>query len=95
MPVRTQSTAVVDARNVDTLAQPADSAKTRPPLAEPLAKQSVAPLPPDAATWLEQIEKLRAEGQTAEAEREFKRFRDVYPGYERPAGSPPADGPPQ
>jgi hypothetical protein len=36
---------------------------------------------PEAPTWLGQIEKLRSEGHTAEAEREIKRFRVAYPEY--------------
>jgi hypothetical protein len=40
----------------------------------------------DPAAWLTRIEKLRATGQTAEAEREMKRFRAAYPDY--PAKAP-------
>jgi hypothetical protein len=57
----------------------------------------VAPLPLarplNAAVWLQQIKKLRPDGQTAKAEEEFTRFRDAYPDYRAPAGPRPADGP--
>ena len=57
--------------------------------AEPAAAHSASPSPAsaavparlDAATWLRQIEKLRSEGQTAEAERQLKLFRQVYPDF--------------
>jgi hypothetical protein len=39
---------------------------------------------PAASTWLGQIEKLRGEGRTAEAEQEIKRFREAYPTYPAP-----------
>ena len=39
---------------------------------------------PEASTWLGQIEKLRGEGHTAEAEQETKRFRETYPAYPVP-----------
>jgi hypothetical protein len=38
----------------------------------------------EASTWLGQIEKLRGEGHTAEAEQEIKRFRETYPAYPVP-----------
>jgi hypothetical protein len=44
---------------------------------------------PDPATWLERIEKLRSTGQTAEAEREMKRFRATYPDYPLPKTTSP------
>lgn len=49
--------------------------------ASPDAARPAAPARLDAATWLKQIEKLRSEGQTAEAERQLKLFREVYPAY--------------
>jgi hypothetical protein len=42
---------------------------------------------PDPAARLEQIEKLRGDGHAAQAEREMKRFRAIYPDYPTPAGS--------
>ena len=57
-----------------------------------------APAPPaaparlDAATWLRQIEKLRSEGQTAEAERQLKLFREVYPDFPVGDATGSADG---
>jgi hypothetical protein len=36
---------------------------------------------PDPKAWLDQIQKMRAAGLTAQAEQELKRFRDTYPGY--------------
>jgi hypothetical protein len=38
----------------------------------------------DPVSWLARIEKLRSTGQTAEAEREMKRFRATYPDYPVP-----------
>jgi hypothetical protein len=54
------------------------------PTARSSGPAPASPAPParlDAATWLRQIEKLRSEGQTAEAERQLKLFRAVYPDY--------------
>ena len=82
IPVETQSTAIADTLNRPS---PAPSAGS--------AARAAAPPPPDAASWFKRIEKLRAEGKAAEAEQEFRRFRDVYPSYEPPEGAPPADGP--
>jgi hypothetical protein len=45
---------------------------------------SAKPGHPDAATWLKRIEKLRADGHTADAEREMRRFRQTYPDYPVP-----------
>jgi hypothetical protein len=81
-PVETQSTAIADTFNRPL---PAPSARS--------AGRAAAPPLPDAGSWFKRIEKLRAEGKTAEAEQEFRRFRDVYPGYEPPERAPPADGP--
>jgi hypothetical protein len=57
------------------------------------SQTAASPAPPthlDPATWLRQIEKLRSEGQAAEAERQMKLFREAYPAYpianEGPAG---------
>lgn len=59
-----------------------------PPPASPRVAHSRSPMSgsaagehPDPASWLGQIEKLRNEGRTAEAEQEFKHFREVYPAY--------------
>jgi hypothetical protein len=57
-----------------------------------VAAASPPPLP-DAASWFKRIEKLRAAGKTAEAEQEFRRFRDAYPDYQAREGAPPTDGP--
>jgi len=82
IPVETQSAATADTFN---RSLPAPNASS--------AARAAAPPLPDAASWFKRIEKLRAEGKAAEAEQEFRRFRDVYPGYEPPVGAPPADGP--
>ena len=50
---------------------------------------------PNPRAWLDYIEKMRAQGLTAEAEQEFKHFRDVYPAYSVPPEAAPADGRPQ
>ena len=42
---------------------------------------------PEAPAWMGQIEKLRSEGHTAEAEQEIKRFREAYPAYPIPHGA--------
>lgn len=42
---------------------------------------------PDPAARLEQIEKLRSDGQPTQAEREMKRFRETYPDYPTSAHS--------
>jgi len=36
---------------------------------------------PDPATWLRQIEALRAQGKTAEADAELRRFHQAFPDY--------------
>ena len=36
---------------------------------------------PDPKAWLDQIQKMRVAGLTAQAEQELKHFRDAYPGY--------------
>jgi hypothetical protein len=41
---------------------------------------------PDPTVWLDQIQKMRVAGLTAQAEQELKHFRDAYPAY--PTGSP-------
>jgi hypothetical protein len=41
---------------------------------------------PDPKAWLDQIQKMRVAGLTAQAEQELKHFRDAYPAY--PTGSP-------
>lgn len=41
---------------------------------------------PDPKAWLDQIQKMRVAGLTAQAEQELKHFRDAYPGY--PTASP-------
>jgi hypothetical protein len=42
---------------------------------------------PEAPAWMGQIEKLRSEGHTAEAEQEIRRFREAYPAYPLPHGA--------
>jgi hypothetical protein len=42
---------------------------------------------PDPAARLEQIEKLRSDGHSTQAERAMKRFRETYPDYPTPADS--------
>jgi hypothetical protein len=39
---------------------------------------------PDPKAWLDQIQKTRVAGLTAEAEQELKHFRDAYPDYRVP-----------
>lgn len=45
---------------------------------------------PDPEAWLEQIEKLRADGQIEDANREMERFLAVYPRYLEEHPRPPA-----
>jgi hypothetical protein len=40
---------------------------------------------PDPKVWLDQIQKMRAGGLTAQAEQELQRFRDAYPAYATPS----------
>jgi hypothetical protein len=66
----------VDAEALEAGPVPAAAAATEAPSA-PAASSEY----PEAPTWLGQIEKLRSEGHTAEAEQETKRFREAYPAY--------------
>jgi hypothetical protein len=59
----------------------AESIEAGPSAAPPPAAPAESPR---ASTWLGQIEKLRGEGHTAEAEQETKRFRETYPAYPVP-----------
>jgi hypothetical protein len=80
---------------------PADKARTRLARAEVAAARSridtesagdaAAEAPAAPGPWLSQIEKLRNEGRTAEAEQEIKRFRAAFPAYPVPAESSSAD----
>jgi hypothetical protein len=36
---------------------------------------------PDPKAWLDQIEKMRAAGLSAQADQELRHFRDAYPDY--------------
>jgi hypothetical protein len=40
-----------------------------------------APHPQDPKVWLRQIDVLRAQGKTAQADAEMQRFRAAFPNY--------------
>jgi hypothetical protein len=65
----------------------AGSAAGASPVAGPAAAASADRREhPDPKVWLDQIQKLRVAGLTAQAEQELKHFRDAYPAY--PTGLP-------
>jgi hypothetical protein len=47
----------------------------------------------DRAAWLRRIEALRTAGRNGEADREYERFRSVYPEDPQPASAAPAAAP--
>ena len=64
----------------------------------PLAKHEAhdaAGHPPDPKVWLEQIEALRNEGKTAQAQAEMRRFRAAFPAYPVTPPSPSSATPPR
>ncbi len=63
-----------------------DATSVAPPASAPAEADSNGAKADSSAAvmWLKQIEKLRGEGQSAEAEREMKRFREKYPDYPIP-----------
>ena len=67
----------------------AESATDLPAETPPAATPGEHPQP---STWLGQIEKLRNEGRTAEAEQQIKHFREIYPAWPVPAETPSTDG---
>jgi hypothetical protein len=55
---------------------------------------AAAPHPRDPKTWLRQIDALRAEGKTAQADAEMQRFRAIFPAYPaKPSLSAPSEPP--
>jgi hypothetical protein len=63
---------------------PAALTSTREPAAMALAKRKAdkaAPHPQDPKVWLRQIDVLRAQGKTAQADAEMQRFRAAFPNY--------------
>jgi hypothetical protein len=59
------------------------------------AATAAAPHPRDPKTWLRQIEALRAEGKTAQADAEMQRFRTIFPTYPAKPGLPAPSEPPK
>jgi hypothetical protein len=63
-------------------------------LADRSAAATAAPHPRDPKTWLRQIDALRAEGKTAQADAEMHRFRAIFPAYPaKPGLSAPSEPP--
>lgn len=70
---------------------PAALTSTLEPAAMALAQRKAdktAPHPQDPKVWLRQIDALRVQGRTAQADAEMQRFRAAFPNY--PAKSPAA-----
>ena len=59
------------------------------------AATAAAPHPRDPKTWLRQIDALRAEGKTAQADAEMQRFRAIFPAYPAKPGLPAPSEPPK
>jgi hypothetical protein len=59
------------------------------------AATAAAPPPRDPKTWLRQIDALRAEGKTAQADAEMQRFRAIFPAYPAKPGLPTSSEPPK
>jgi hypothetical protein len=59
------------------------------------AATAAAPHPRDPKTWLRQIDTLRAEGKTAQADAEMLRFRAIFPAYPAKPGLPAPSEPPK
>ncbi|MGH8139468.1 MAG: hypothetical protein ACREVV_14935 [Steroidobacteraceae bacterium] len=66
-----------------------------PPPANDLRKKSASAAARDPAAWLKQIDLLRAQGKTAEADEELRRFREAFPHYPVKPGATSASGPPK
>ncbi|MDB6160418.1 MAG: hypothetical protein JWO04_4124 [Gammaproteobacteria bacterium] len=79
---------------------PPSPSSTAAPAAPPPAlakRKAAAPAPShpqDPKTWLQQIAALRAEGKTAQADAEMRRFRATFPDYPaKPSPPAPSDPP--
>lgn len=55
----------------------------------------VIPHPHDPKAWLQQIDRLRAEGKTAQATHEMRRFRAAFPTYAMKPAPPASSGAPK
>ena len=64
-------------------AAPAESFERQQPAAAAKSKAASASAdhPQDPKVWLQQIDALRAQGKTAQADAEMQRFRAAFPGY--------------
>jgi hypothetical protein len=71
-------------------------AQEQPALAKRKATEvAAAPHPQDPKVWLQQIEALRAQGKTAQADAEMRLFRAEFPGYATKPVPPASSEPPK
>ena len=74
-----------EAKSADWLDNESRGAVAEPAAALEAKRETAAPLPPPKPeAWIEEIRKLRRQGQPAEAERSLREFRAAYPDYPLP-----------
>ncbi len=74
-----------EAKSADWLDNESRGAAAEPAAALEAKRETAAPLPPPKPeAWIEEIRKLRRQGQPAEAERSLREFRAAYPDYPLP-----------
>jgi hypothetical protein len=94
--VALQAPVTVTAARAPAPRSPSATAKAAPPpvLAKRKAAAPAPSHPQDPKTWLQQIAALRAEGKTAQADAEMRRFRATFPDYPaKPSPPAPSDPP--
>jgi hypothetical protein len=76
-------------------ASPPGSAPSATGSANAPTLNATAPHPTDPKVWLQQIDALRAAGETDQADAEMRRFRAVFPAYAAKPAPPASSEPPK